>query len=211
MADFWSVPRLWPGATVLCMAGGPSLDLAQVWMAAIARRQDRIRAISINDTCYPAWWADALYAADARWWLKHDGVAGFKGLKVTISNNSEQLSGYPDIKIVENTGTDGLELKPTGIRTGRNGGYMAINLAVHFGAKRIVLLGYDMKFDKDGKAHWFGDHEDWKLKQTCVENVFRPAFVGLAKELAKINVEAINATPGSALDVFPKAKLETVI
>ncbi len=211
MTDVWSVPRLWPGKTVLCIAGGPSLDLAQVRMAAIARRQDRIRAIAINDACYPAWWADVLYASDARWWLKHEGVPEFHGLKVTISNNSEQLSGYPAIKVVENTGTEGLETKPTGIRTGRNGGYQAMNLAVHFGSKRIVLLGYDMKFDGEGQAHWFGNHEDWKLSKGCVDNVFRQAFPSLAKGLAEIGVEVINATPGSMLDVFPKQKLETLL
>ena len=211
MSDVWSVPRLWPGKTVLCIAGGPSLDLAQVRMAAIARREDRLRAIAVNDAVYPAWWADVLYAADWRWWVKHGGVPEFRGLKVTVDNSRGKLNDYPAIKMVENTGKEGLELKPTGIRTGRNGGYMAMNLAVHFGAKMIVLLGYDMRFGDGKKAHWFGAHDDWPLTERCVENVFRPAYAKLAKELEKLNIEVINATPGSALDVFPKAKLETVL
>lgn len=209
--DCWAVPRLWPGKTVVCIAGGPSLDLSQVRLTAIARRQDRIRVIAVNDAVYPAWWADVLYACDHRWWVEHDGVPEFRGLKVTIDSARGHLNKYPEIKMVENTGSNGLELRPTGVRTGGNNGYQAINLAFHFGAKQIVLLGYDMKFGADGQAHWFGDLANWESKNRAVKNVFRPTFVGLAKEIRKANVEVTNATPGSGLDVFPKAALETVL
>ena len=82
--------------------------------------------------------------------------------------------------------------------------YQAINFAFHFGAKRIVLLGYDMKFGADGQAHW-------GLEERSAEKGFRSAFVGLASALRKANVEVINATPSSGLDVFPEAALETVL
>ena len=94
--------------------------------------------------------------------------------------------------------------RPTGVRTGGSDGYQAINFAFHFGAKRIVLLGYDMKFGADGQAHW-------RLEERSTEKGFRPAFVGLATALRKANVEVINATPGSGLDVFPAAALDTVL
>ena len=64
------------------------------------------------------------------------------------------LDDYPAIRMIENTGSDGLEPRPTGVRTGGSDGYQAINLAFHFGVKRIVLLGYDMKFGADGQVHW---------------------------------------------------------
>ncbi len=211
MTDVWTVPRLWPGKTVVCIAGGPSLNLPHVRLTAIARRKDRIRVVAINDAVYPAWWADVLYACDHRWWLKHEGVPGFRGLKVSISNARGHLREFTDIQFVENTGTDGIDTSPTGIRTGSNGGYQAINLALHFGAKRIVLLGYDMKFGDEGKTHWFGDHDDWKLKERTVENVFIPKYAALAKAFRKLDVEILNATPDSALTVFEKVKLESVI
>ena len=49
------------------------------------------------------------------------------------------------------------------------------------------------------------------MKDSAVENIFRPTFVRMASEIRKANVEVINATPGSGLDVFPKAALETVL
>jgi hypothetical protein len=200
------VPRLWPGATVVCLGGGPSLTKQQVDLAA-----GRARALAINDAWRLAPWADVLYACDWRWWQTYDGVPGFAGLKVTLSNSRGHLDAWPDIRMVENTGTEGLEDAPTGLRTGRNGGYQAINLAVHLGARRVVLLGYDMKAAPDGRTHWFGDHADWPTRTTIYETVMRPHFAGLVAPLARRAVEVVNATPESALDAFPKMRLEEVL
>ncbi len=202
----WSVPRLWPGATIACLGGGPSLNRDQVDCL-----RGRARVIAVNDAYKLAPWAEVLYACDWRWWLKHDGVPGFKGLKVTLSNSRGHLDAYPDIKVVENTGTEGLERDPRGLRTGRNGGYQAINLAVHLGAKRILLLGYDMKADRQGRTHWFGDHADWPTRASVFAGVMLPQFTKLASELEALGVAVVNCTPGSALDVFAKVPLEQAL
>ncbi|MFQ6016775.1 MAG: hypothetical protein ACE5KF_01140 [Kiloniellaceae bacterium] len=206
MPDIWTVPRLWPGATVACLGGGPSLTRAQVDVC-----RGRARVIAVNDAYRLAPWADVLYACDWRWWNKHHGVPGFAGIKVSISNSAERLKKYPDIRIVENTGTQGLETAPTGLRTGRNGGYQAINLAVHFGVKRILLLGYDMKPAADGRTHWFGDHADWPTKPAIFRSVFLPHFEGLAAALESLRIQVINCTADSALEAFPKMSLEQAL
>ena len=206
MAEGWSAPRLWPGWDFACLGGGPSLTQGQV-----DSLRDRARVIAVNDAYRLAPWADVLYACDWRWWRKHDGVADFPGLKVTLSNARGHLDAWPEIKVLENTGTDGLETAPTGLRTGRNGGYQAINLALHLGAARVLLLGYDMKAAGDGRTHWFGDHQDWPTKATIFENLFLPNFAGLAAPLRQAGVEVINCTPGSALTVFPALSLEAAL
>ena len=206
MPAFWSVPRLWPGQTLACLGGGPSLNQDQVELL-----RGRARVIAVNDAWRLAPWAEVLYACDWRWWLKHDGVPEFRGLKVTLSNSCGHLDAYPDIKIVENTGSQGLERAPTGLRTGRNGGYQAINLALHLGARRILLLGYDMKADAAGRTHWFGDHADWPTRASVFAGVMLPHFAGLATELEALGVAVLNCTPGSALDVFPKIPLEQAL
>ncbi len=200
------MPRLWPGATVACLGGGPSLRRRQV-----AAVRGRGRVIAVNDAWRLAPWAEVLYACDWRWWLKHEGVPGFAGLKVTLSNSRGHLDDYPDIKVVENTGTEGLERAPTGVRTGRNGGYQAINLAVHLGARRVLLLGYDMKPDARGRTHWFGDHADWPTRPGVFAGVMLPHFAGLARELQALGVEVLNCTPTSALEAFPKVALEQAL
>jgi len=204
--SIWSVPRPWPGGTVVCAASGPSLRRAR-----LARVRGHWPVIVVNDSWRLAPWADVLYACDWRWWRKHGGVPAFPGLKVTLSNSLGHIEAWPEIKVLENTGVEGLERAPTGLRTGRNGGYQAINLAVHFGASRIVLLGYDMKPAPDGRTHWFGDHEAWPTRPSIFETVFRPHFTELAHELAALGVEVVNCTPESALDAFPKAALDRLL
>ncbi len=199
----YTVPRLWPGGTVACLGGGPSLTPEQADLL-----RGRAGVIAINDAYKLAPWAGVLYGCDWRWWRKHKGVPGFAGLKVTLSNSRGHLDDYPDIEVLENTGAQGLELNPTGLRTGRNGGYQAINLGVHLGAKRILLLGYDMRADARGRTHWFGDHEDWPTRASIFAGVMLPCFATLVEPLEELGVEVINCTPHSALDVFPKAPLE---
>lgn len=206
MATWWPAPRLWPGATVACLGGGPSLTQADV-----DRLRGRTRAIAINDAWRLAPWADVLYGCDWRWWLKHGGVPGFAGLKVSLSNSRGHLDRYAAIKLLENTGVDALETRPSGLRTGRNGGYQAINLAVHLGARRILLLGYDMKAAGDGRTHWFGDHADWPTRPSVYATAMLPHFAGLAAALRDVGVETINCTLDSALTVFPCTDVETAI
>ncbi len=206
MPSPWSAPRLWSGAAVVCLGGGPSLTQAQV-----DTLRGRAGVIAVNDAYRLAPWAEVLYACDWRWWCKHGGVPDFAGLKVTLSNSRGHLDAYPDIEILENTGTEGLERDPTGLRTGRNGGYQAINLAVHLGAARVLLLGYDMKPDAQGRTHWFGDHADWPTRAGVFENVMLPHFTGLARELESLGVAVVNCTPDSALDAFNKLPLERAL
>jgi hypothetical protein len=167
--------------------------------------------IAINDAWRMAPWADVLYGCDWRWWLKHRGAPDFAGIKVTLSNSVGHLDAYPDIKVLENTGTEGFEHRPSGIRTGRNGGYQAINLAVHLGARRILLLGYDMKAGADGRLHFFGDHEDWPTRPGIFEGVFLPQFSALVQPLQDKGIEVVNCTPGSALVVFHVKQLEDAL
>lgn len=190
-----SVPRLWPGETVVCVGTGPSLTPADVEAC-----RGRARVIVVNNAYQIAPWADVLYAADEKWWAWHQGAPPFEGLKYTID---PQRRAWPGLTVLRNAGPLGLESNPTGLRTGYNSGYQAINLAVHFGASRIVLLGYDMMGD-----HFFGSHPD-KTRPP-----FAPclrAFATLPAPLTAAGVEVLNATRRTALTAFPCVALETIL
>src|SRR5690606_24516492 len=114
--------------------------------------------ICINDAHRMAPWADVLYSSDRSWWPHYKGVPSFGGLKFGIGSGIGKANAFhqlPDVSVLRNTGYDGLEMAPTGLRNGRNSGYAAVNLAVHLGASRVVLLGYDMGW-QGAKAHFFG-------------------------------------------------------
>ncbi len=170
--------------------------------------------MAVNDTYRLAPWADALYATDAEWWRRHDGVPSFTGAKWSLDhpNWATLQNRYPDIGLLSDTGHDGLELEPSGIRSGKNSGYAAINLAVHYGARRVLLLGYDMQA-RDGRQHFFGDHA-WRRGHQSPFALFLRTYDTLVDPLRSAGVEVINCTPDTALRCFPimplTAALESV-
>lgn len=190
------VPRAFPGATFVLLGGGPSLTQADVDAV-----RGRAIVVAVNDAYKLAPWADVLYACDAKWWRWHGGVPSFAGPKYALDRNAR----FPGVAVLRNTGTRGLELDPTGLRTGRNSGYQAINLAVHLGAKRIVLLGYDMQPTPSGKTHWFGDHPD---RIPSPYRLMRQEFDSIAKPLRDAGVDVVNCSRRTALEAFPTGKLE---
>lgn len=110
--------------------------------------------------------------------------------------------------MLHNHGPSGLSDKRNGLMTGQNSGHQAINLAVLLGARRILLLGFDMK-SSGGKTHWFGEHPtrtDESIFSAMLNN-----FPHMVRPLAALGVEVINCTPGSALQCFPKQTLDQTL
>lgn len=193
-----AVPRLWPGSTIVCLGTGPSLTQADVDSC-----RGRARVIAIKHAIDMAPWADVLYAcgADAsRWWQKHgERLAGFAGLRYTLDPKGE-----PHATVLKNTGYSGIETDPSGLRTGKNSGFQAINLAAHLGAVRIVLLGYDMMTGANDRDHFYGSHANGVRVPF---HDLKPFFVEIVAPLRALGVEVVNATRSSALDCFPKVSL----
>ena len=199
-----AVPRAWPGATVVCIATGPSLTAEDVEYV-----RGKARAIAVNNAYTLAPWADVLYGCDAQWWHWHQGVTTFAGAKWSLDHSAWHTyrARYADVALLQKTGANGLEHSPTGLRSGRNSGYQAINLAVHYGAARIVLLGYDMQ-PSGGRSHFFGEHPNGSKSPY---HHFRAAFETLVKPLEKKGIDVVNCTRRSALTAFRQAPLRDVL
>ncbi len=201
---YWSIPRLWEGETVINLAGGPSLTQNQVDYI-----KDKCKVIAINTSYQLAPWADLLYFCDARWyhWHKDNQLfKDFKGIKVTLRN----FGTVPDeVKKIDNLGSYGLSLEPTGIMTGHNSGYQSINLAVLLGVKRILLLGYDMQWI-GGKSHWHKGHPVKIPEKSLIRNML-PRFDSLKGPLKKAGVKVINCSPNSLIKTFPKQSLQEAL
>ncbi len=201
-------PQLSQGGTVVCLATGPSLtqtDCEYVRSKAVV--------IAINDAHRLAPWADVLYSSDRKWWPHHKGVPTFHGLKFGIGSapgKRNPFSGLPDVQVLTNTGYTGLELARHGLKNGRNSGYAAINLAVHLGAQRIVLLGYNMS-SAGGRVHFFGRHPAPLSNPDSLFPSFRRAFQALVEPLKALGVEVWNCTDQTSLTAFPCAPLRQVL
>lgn len=215
-----TVPRLWPGSTVVILGNGPSLTAADV-----AYCRGRAKVIAVNDTIALAPWADLLYASDARWWQRHHGMRvdhvdkhtglqyrAYDGPRYSLLHGVSsalqgEISATWQIGLIWRSGEEGLDLNPGKVCTGRHSGYTAINVAVHLGAIRVVLLGFDVSRDAQERDHWFAEpsripsqYAEW---QRCWPSIVAP--------LKAAGVEVINCSRRTALKVFPCRPLEEAL
>jgi hypothetical protein len=210
----WSVEPEWVGETAVIIASGPSLTRAQVDFA-----KGKCRAIAVNNSgidtecdgvLVPAMapWADVLYAADAKWWrCYHERAMKFAGRKVTI----KPTLPWPDLYCLEQSLEHAsFDPRPTHLVSGGNSGYQAIHLAVHFGVKRILLLGFDMRDGRNRRRHWFGSHPG-KLNSRGNYSGWIRAMEKFAKVLSARKVEVINCTPDTALRCFRRTSIESAL
>lgn len=100
---------------------------------------------------------------------------------------------------------DGLSTTPQRINFGGNSGYQAIGLAYLWGAKRIILLGYDMQ-KTGGKKHHHADHKG--LPNLGDLDSWRRHMNLLAVDLRKQGVEVLNASRETALKCFERTTPE---
>ena len=200
----WRVPRLWPGGECFIIGGGPSVKHVDV--DALRGR----RVIAVNMAYKLGDWIDVLFFGDCRWLRDNvKGLSTFAGLKVTTC---EQHRGRPGIHVVKRRNSpQGLSSDPATVTWNLSSGACAINLAVHFGVKRIVLLGYDMK--SQGATHHWHDYyvPARKGKRYNPYTRFTKPFPSIAEALKKKKIECVNACDDSALNVFPVIKLEDVL
>lgn len=214
MTTAWYIPRIWLGETVFILGGGLSLA---GFDATVLRSR---RVIAVNEAGLSlAPWCDVLFWPDARWleWNFNRITQHTGQFKITRMDPYKRTTRCdPDLKerITEALPSLGVtHLERERGRTlstrrshvaGLDGGTNAVNIAFHFGAPCIVLLGFDMR---DGNFH---DRHISKPIPGCYES-FARSLTQMGKALEKHNVEVLNATVGSALTCFPKVRLEDVI
>ena len=196
----WRVPLEWEGQTAVVIGGGPSLTAE-----AVAFVRDKAKVIAVNDAYRLAPWAHVLYACDLKWWTWHPEAVAFAGLKVTHSKIAAQ--DFAGLRWMPcDSRAPGLSTNAEKLHCGKNSGYQAVNLAYLLGARRIVLLGFDMRRINNA-GHWFGEHPD-RIRSSY--GPWLKTFETVAAQCAELGLTIINATPGSALRCFPQQSIESV-
>lgn len=94
------------------------------------------------------------------------------------------------------------------MQTYGNSGAGAVALAALRGAGRVVLLGYDCQTTR-GRKHWHPDHPS-VLGNAGSLPKWAEQFRQLMRAVAG-EVDVINATRETALQCFPRAKLEDLM
>lgn len=172
--------------------------------------QDR-KVIGINQACVYIPNLTAIYWADEDWAAKNDDTLERHSCKLRFcakrnpaldyatNNTYRMLGGAIPLKL---TGDQGFDPDINNVR-GNNSGCHVLNLCVNAGAKRIVLLGFDMQV-----GHW---HNAYELSyNTEVYQGFLQSINSMAAELPS-DVEVINCSMISAIEAFPKVPIDVIL
>lgn len=209
---------MWLDETVFVVGGGPSLlgmDLQPIHVCPV---------LGVNNAFELGLWVDVTFFGDKRWFeINKDRLLAHPSLVVTC-NPWSMFTMMNRVKQLPKAGRNGLYWKGQDkLCWNQNSGAAAINLAVLLGAKRIVLLGFDMKVDEAkgyrGGHNWHAYHEQLNSvpRKQIYGDRFLDGFKRIKADLETMNselgteVEILNATPDSAMDLFPMVKLEEVL
>lgn len=204
----------WRDCPCAIIASGPSAKKTNV-----VSLRGRLPVIAIKECAIDiAPWADVAYGCDGAWWKHRRGLPDFKGLKICWEKD---IPGhFPDVRAIEIRET--LRSRPGGrkyaneiiidepgvIGSGNNSGFQALNLAVQFGANRVLLIGFDMQGEHYyGRNNWFRcSNPDQNQFDRCIR-----AFDGNALLLKRLGVDVVNVSMSSALKCFRKAMLQPIL
>ena len=198
----------WKDESVFIIGGGPSTKATcNKWEDAIRESGNRIMVVNDSFLLFPE--ADVLYFGDLVWWdWNRDEVKRiFKGSIFTKTAKGGDLTTHlrPPEKGIDFDWSD----NPITVG-GHDSGHQAINLAHHFGVSAIFLIGFDMK-QEDGQNNWHNRHDKHRPRGIAPEKydlAFIPGYTNVAGACARHRIRVFNMNPDSALDAFPKLRME---
>lgn len=207
---FWTPPKMWEGRDVFILGGGPSvrdLDLS------LLRGQ---RVIGINQA-FELGACDICFFGDYRWFEWNlEELRSYTGLIVTCCDTmAKEPEKKPRwVKLLQRINRFGICQRADSLFWNTNSGATAIGLAHHLGAKRIILLGFDMKQVEgapNGGNNWHDKHARFFTPRKGIFNKFQKPWPAIKHDAERLNIEIINATEGSALTVFPHQPLAELV
>lgn len=230
----WQVPKIWEDGDVWILGGGPSVteqfnipkDVVQsvfegssppsVYSPYMFALHDK-HVIGINAAYLIGSWIDMVFYGDSGFFLKHqEGLATFPGIKVSCHPTAAKISW---VKYVarDSKHNKGISDHPGMASWNGNSGAAAISVAANAGAKRIILLGFDMKLSSEKHQHWhnvykrnYNDPNRKKPIHLPFDRHLR-GFSEIAKDAKRRGIEIINCCPDSAITEFPKFSLKELI
>jgi hypothetical protein len=197
----------WSGETAVIVGTGPSAATAPLEIA-----QDKAKVFVIKSAWRLAPWADALYGLDVGWWIANQGVPKFHGLKFSPSPSACKAYRLQQINLKSRAEiqTGQIGTVGCGLRTGGgHSGFQALNLAIQFGAKKIVLVGFDMTLANG--THWKPNDRGVARPDAGRTESWRVALDGCAEQIRALGVNVLNASDKSVLRAYEKTTLQQAL
>lgn len=203
---FDSLPRPFEGQTVFVIGGGPSIK--SMPLKQIAKRP----VVGCNDAFRLGTWVDWLVFGDMRWFRwNHEELAKWpnreRAVCIVPQLLEDRTEKWPWLKILRrDEARFGLSVESDTVCWNRGCGGTAINVAYLLGAARIVLIGFDMRI-VDGEHNWHAYHQKMERPQ-IYQNSMVPFMKPMSDAMKVTGLQIANATPGSALNLFPMHSLD---
>ncbi len=199
----WRVPSEWTGERCFILCNGESIRAQRHLIPKLVGRVIAIKeAVRLRPN------ADVLFvAAEKRVDIVHDLFPVFTGSYVIARNKVPD--SYPDyVKRICRTKDHTRLCELPDHVCGFDCGTSAINLAYHFGATEIVLLGMDMQGNR-----WCNGEFDHPMPKIPADHHARHSAVlpAIAKDARKKGIRIVNCSPTSAVTAFEKQPLEAFL
>lgn len=227
----WVVPTdMWKDKDVWILGGGPSLsrqfkvpnnlikqvEKGQLPVSVFSPFMKAIHdqpVIGINMAFLLGEWIDLVFWGDPSFYRMKNVpqlLKQFPNLKIGCNQwfNDKKMEANGIWAIArEKEGVLGISNNPAKVRWNYNSGATAISIAANAGAKRIILVGFDMN-RMPTHSHWhnmYGGPKNPGFKQHL------KGFKQIAIDAEERGIEIINASPNSSIAQFPKANVFDII
>lgn len=190
---------------IVCIATGPSLSKADIDKCQAAE----LALMAINNAYAFIDAPQYHYAGDTNWWKTHFHHTHACSYKYSIKSKDRD-EGHPGVKQMRRGPTESFSIGWPVLCTGKNSGFQAVNLAYLLGFRKVILLGYDMKFKGDGTRHCHPDHPKYNPTDATVDEWIR-IFNKCTPMIKEAGLEVINCTRDTDLECFPTMQLEEAL
>ena len=149
-----------------------------------------------------------LFVDECFWKHNKENLLKHPAQLVSFDNRHKNVPHPSIIHLGKDTGKlQGIHPDPTKICFNNSTGGAAINYAVHLGATKIVLLGFDMNGEKT--THFHNEYFWINNKPPFKEHLL--PFKQIAKECNERGVEVLNASPNSSITAFKKVSVSDLL
>lgn len=223
-----AIEPIYKGETAVLVATGPSLTDEQLNLVKEQHDKGNIRVMTLNNVYERVPYTDVHLSCDAPWWRwYYPRREDLRALACPKFTWWPDLAEKFNLDYIFATEKPGLSRDPKIVHINHGSSPMCINLAMHYGFKRLLLLGHDMKFAPDYNPqkkdpgstprHYFGEYpgplQHWpsvkvgRFEPGVIDGLIE-AYDAMIPDLKDAGMEVINVTPGSALTSFPMSTLE---
>jgi hypothetical protein len=159
--------------------------------------------IVVNDNYRRVPSADVLFAMDTPWIKLHsEDIAKLTMLKWSADVRASHY-GFTFIP-----SQPGRKLLGQPVCRGSSSGFMAAQVAIELcGARHVILVGMDCKRDKNGRAHYFGDHPK-PLSNPQPFQIWADEWDSIVDPCAARGVDIVNCSLDTAIRTMRRSTLQ---